>query len=313
MLFSIASVKEQDAKSGITMPPFHCHCRSTTVPYIEGLLDDGGRVARDPETGKTVEIPDMTYKEWYGKYVKSNPQAVQKEMADKNRTKDSLQYEEYRETLGKRYTPATFEEFQRIKYSDKQRYEQLKTQRRSMVYYNRAIKNEPVISGVIKKISSDNQIELAGWEFRIKGKDSYLRKVQNRFENGQSEYQASDIVRYTMVADGDMLVSKLKQVRKDLTALGYETIEVNNFWLDALNPYNGINTVVKAPNGQRFELQYHTPESLEVKEKIHVLYEKKRILQDQESDEALKYDDAMQEMAKSLTQPKNVAEVMSDG
>lgn len=61
----------KDAKPGITMPPFHCHCRSTTVPYIEGLLDDGGRVARDPETGKTVEIPDMTYKEWYNKYVKN--------------------------------------------------------------------------------------------------------------------------------------------------------------------------------------------------------------------------------------------------
>lgn len=60
----------KDAKPGITMPPFHCHCRSTTVPYIEGLLDDGGRVARDPETGKTVEIPDMTYKEWKEKYVK---------------------------------------------------------------------------------------------------------------------------------------------------------------------------------------------------------------------------------------------------
>lgn len=59
----------KDAKPGITMPPFHCHCRSTTVPYIEGLLDDGGRVARDPETGKTVEIPDMTYKEWKEKYV----------------------------------------------------------------------------------------------------------------------------------------------------------------------------------------------------------------------------------------------------
>ncbi len=61
----------KDAKPGATMPPFHCHCRSTTVPYIEGLLDDGGRVARDPETGKTVEIPDMTYKEWKEKYVVS--------------------------------------------------------------------------------------------------------------------------------------------------------------------------------------------------------------------------------------------------
>lgn len=70
----------KDAKPGITMPPFHCHCRSTTVPYIEGLLDDGGRVARDPETGKTVEIPDMTYKEWKERYVK--PEAEKDPLAD---------------------------------------------------------------------------------------------------------------------------------------------------------------------------------------------------------------------------------------
>lgn len=71
----------KDAKPGITMPPFHCHCRSTTVPYIEGLLDDGGRVARDPETGKTVEIPDMTYKEWKKKYVKSETEYLKAEQA----------------------------------------------------------------------------------------------------------------------------------------------------------------------------------------------------------------------------------------
>lgn len=71
----------KDAKPGITMPPFHCHCRSTTVPYIEGLLDDGGRVARDPETGKTVEIPDMTYKEWKAKYVKPEAEYLKAEQA----------------------------------------------------------------------------------------------------------------------------------------------------------------------------------------------------------------------------------------
>lgn len=63
------------------MPPFHCHCRSTTVPYIEGLLDDGGRVARDPVTGKTVEIPDMTYKEWKAEYIKPEAEYLKAEQA----------------------------------------------------------------------------------------------------------------------------------------------------------------------------------------------------------------------------------------
>lgn len=61
---------KKDAKPGVTMPPFHCHCRTTTIPYIEGVTDDGGRVARDSATGKSVRVENMTYEEWKAKYVK---------------------------------------------------------------------------------------------------------------------------------------------------------------------------------------------------------------------------------------------------
>ncbi|MUP47738.1 hypothetical protein C3L57_00605 [Veillonellaceae bacterium M2-8] len=55
------------------MPPFHCYCRSTTIPYIEGITDgaDDTRAARNPVTGKTVFVEgDLNYEEWYNKYVK---------------------------------------------------------------------------------------------------------------------------------------------------------------------------------------------------------------------------------------------------
>ena len=64
----------KDAKPGITMPPFHCYCRSTTIPYIEGITDnqEGMRAARDLSTGKTVFVEgDLHYEEWYNKYVKN--------------------------------------------------------------------------------------------------------------------------------------------------------------------------------------------------------------------------------------------------
>lgn len=55
---------------GITAPPFHVNCRSTTVPYFEddfGVV--GERAARD-EDGKTYYIPaNMTYKEWKKSFV----------------------------------------------------------------------------------------------------------------------------------------------------------------------------------------------------------------------------------------------------
>lgn len=60
-----------DAKPGVTMPPFHCYCRTTTAPYIEGITDDDStRAARDPDTGKTVQVPGkMNYADWKAVFV----------------------------------------------------------------------------------------------------------------------------------------------------------------------------------------------------------------------------------------------------
>lgn len=67
-------VQRKDAKPGITIPPFHCHCRSTTVPYLGDDLADiagnGTRAARDPKTGKTVFVEgELDYGEWEKRYI----------------------------------------------------------------------------------------------------------------------------------------------------------------------------------------------------------------------------------------------------
>lgn len=61
----------KDYQPGVTAPPFHVFCRSTTVPYFdEDFGDIGKRAARDDETGKTYYIPDdMNYQEWEQKFV----------------------------------------------------------------------------------------------------------------------------------------------------------------------------------------------------------------------------------------------------
>lgn len=63
----------KDFAPGDTAPPFHPNCRCTTIPYIEGNVLEGKetRAARNPETGKTEIIDDITYDEWYNEYVKS--------------------------------------------------------------------------------------------------------------------------------------------------------------------------------------------------------------------------------------------------
>lgn len=59
------------AVPGVNCPPMHPWCRSTTVAYDEDAdYSKLKRRARNPETGKVEYVPaDMTYKEWYSKYV----------------------------------------------------------------------------------------------------------------------------------------------------------------------------------------------------------------------------------------------------
>ena len=60
-----------EAVPGVNYPPLHPWCRSTTIAYDEDAdYSKLERRARNPETGKVEYVPaDMSYKEWYSKYV----------------------------------------------------------------------------------------------------------------------------------------------------------------------------------------------------------------------------------------------------
>ena len=59
------------AVPGVNYPPLHPWCRSTTIAHDEDAdYSKLERRARNPKTNKVEYVPaDMTYKEWYDKYV----------------------------------------------------------------------------------------------------------------------------------------------------------------------------------------------------------------------------------------------------
>lgn len=59
------------AVPGVNYPPLHPWCRSTTIAHDEDIdYSKLERRARNPKTGKVEHVPaDMSYKEWYSKYV----------------------------------------------------------------------------------------------------------------------------------------------------------------------------------------------------------------------------------------------------
>lgn len=66
------------AVPGVNCPPMHPWCRSTTIAHDDDIdYSKLERRARNPVTGKTELVPaDMTYKEWYSKYVAKDGEKV---------------------------------------------------------------------------------------------------------------------------------------------------------------------------------------------------------------------------------------------
>ncbi|MDU4045486.1 MAG: minor capsid protein [Peptoniphilus harei] len=68
----------KDYRVGITAPPFHPNCRTDTIPFfdddLERQLDKNvGRMARNPENGKSELVENLSYEDWHKKYVEKLP------------------------------------------------------------------------------------------------------------------------------------------------------------------------------------------------------------------------------------------------
>jgi SPP1 gp7 family putative phage head morphogenesis protein len=68
---------------GVTAPPFHVWCRSTTVPFFDDEFDSVGERAARGEDGKTYYVPsDMTYKQWQQSFVEGDKTGLQEATPD---------------------------------------------------------------------------------------------------------------------------------------------------------------------------------------------------------------------------------------
>lgn len=142
---------------------------------------------------------------------------------------------------------------------------------------------EPEITATMQSMASAYGAQLDGLAFRLKTKESLARKIKaDAHAMGVTPAVAaaniSDSVRYTMKMSEGNYAKVSDAVIADLKRKGYGT-RVKNFWQKG-DPYQGINVAVTHPNGTKFELQFHTQESLAVKEAIHIQYEKYRVSND---------------------------------
>lgn len=296
-----------EEREGYNYPVLHPLCRCTTTIAV----DLKNRRARDPLTGKN-DIVDgsMNYSEWYNSLSDEQKAALKlSKRKDSNKTSDKLQHAKYVKVLGTKEVPRSFDKWQELKYNDSEQWGILKSKAKGMIYYNKALQKEPQITEFIKKQAVENGFKIQGLNYRIKSKESYLRKIESKYSENGNKYEINDILRYTYIGSNNKLTEKTLYNIQDMKQKGYETIKIKNTWNDKNNPYKGINTIVKDKDGFKFEVQYHTQESFNLKNnEMHELYEKARVLE-KNSEEYLNLSKQMFDMSEKLHIPKDIEKV----
>ena len=209
----------KDYNAGVTAPPFHPNCRTTTIPYFDDWEEVGvkpERVARDEE-GNNYYVPaDMTYKEWEKKYVGDS--------ISKQVKKDFQKYSKFTNNKFR-----TIEEFTKIRYN-KDDWELYKT-------FITAIESGELSAlsdfNLYKNISKEMDEKLIGIVtsngIKITGKSKHsVARVIGSIEQKRSGVEISNIVAALTGNETEILpIKEMKNGRSQKFRTGSVEVSVN--------------------------------------------------------------------------------------
>jgi hypothetical protein len=142
---------------------------------------------------------------------------------------------------------------------------------------------EPSISADMQGVEKENACGgwLAGFDRRIKGEDRLKEKVAEQAAAEPDKSSSAilrkipDALRFTCCFEPDNYVRGYYDIKARLEDSGHEMYRSTNYWADP--EYKGINTRWVTQQGQRLEVQFHTPESFHAKQQVtHDAYERLR-------------------------------------
>jgi hypothetical protein len=142
---------------------------------------------------------------------------------------------------------------------------------------------EASISADVRMVEAENTAGgwLEGFTHRLKGddrlKEKIAEKIRDQPDRAPDEIvrEVPDAIRYTFCLRQEDYSRGFDEVKQRLEDCGYEMYLAKNWWMNL--EYKGINTRWVTPEGQRFEVQFHTPDSFHAKQHVsHEAYERLR-------------------------------------
>lgn len=148
----------------------------------------------------------------------------------------------------------------------------------------RVQQKEKIVTGHMTETQEENSCGgwLEGLKFARKGEERLKEKIADslRIAPAKAPHEVvreiPDAIRYTFCFEPENYAEGYCDVQGRLQERGYRVIYSKNHWRDDPE-YKGINTRWVTTDGQRFEVQFHTPESYHAKQEVtHSAYERIR-------------------------------------
>ena len=143
---------------------------------------------------------------------------------------------------------------------------------------------EPGLSADAQAIEQENKHGgwLEGFKHRLKGEDRLKEKVTEGLTTSSPDATPTqvlrlipDAIRYTYCFEPENYTKGYYDIKERFESCGHEMCYSRNHWADP--EYKGINTRWVTAGGQRFEVQFHTPDSFHAKHHVtHLAYERIR-------------------------------------
>ncbi len=143
---------------------------------------------------------------------------------------------------------------------------------------------EPGLSADAQAIEQENKHGgwLEGFKHRLKGEDRLKEKVAEGLTTSSPDATPAqilrlipDAIRFTYCFQPENYTRGYHDIEESFESRGHDMCYSKNYWSDP--EYKGINTRWVTAKGQRFEVQFHTPDSFHAKHQVtHLAYERIR-------------------------------------
>lgn len=179
---------------------------------------------------------------------------------------------------------------------------------------------EPRITADVRDAVKSTTAKMYGLKNRLKTKQSLTRKIETNAYNDdisleESASKVKDSVRYTALSPDKDFTKNYFTIKKSLEDKGYTETRCKNYF-DLYNQgkvkHKSVQSVFESPDGQMFELQFHTPSSQNAKNKKVPLYEEAR-KPGIDNARLSEIEAKMNDLAKTVFTPPNVYSIKSHG